>query len=122
MEESEINHRSGCPISCALELIGDKWSLLIIRDMLYFNKTTYNEFLTSPEGISTNILNARLIRLTINGFITFTGSEKRKKYALTASGILLKPVIEALATFGMNSFAESREYVHNQIEARKNSN
>ncbi|MBL0102592.1 MAG: helix-turn-helix transcriptional regulator [Bacteroidetes bacterium] len=70
--------RSDCPISCTMDFVGDKWSLLIIRDMLYLGKSTYNEFLSSREGISTNILNDRLIKLTEDGFITFTGAAKRK--------------------------------------------
>lgn len=93
--------RSDCPVSCSLEVIGDKWSLLIIRDMLLFGKTTYNEFLSSDEGISTNILNDRLIMLTEVGLITFSGTAKRKKYALTKIGMDLKPVIESIAMFGI---------------------
>ncbi len=93
--------RSDCPVSCSLEVIGDKWSLLIIRDMLLFGKTTYNEFLTSNEGISTNILNDRLIKLNEVGIITFTGTAKRKKYTLTKIGMDLKPLMEAIALFGI---------------------
>ena len=78
--------RSDCPLSCSLELIGDKWSLLIIRDMMFLGKSTYNEFLDSPEKISTNILNDRLIKLTEVGLLTFSGTAKRKKYSLTKMG------------------------------------
>ncbi|MES2797610.1 MAG: winged helix-turn-helix transcriptional regulator, partial [Bacteroidota bacterium] len=52
--------RSECPISCSLEIFGDKWSLLIIRDLMFYQKSTYGDFLKSAEGIATNILAARL--------------------------------------------------------------
>jgi len=103
--------RSKCPISCTLELVGDKWSLLIIRDMLFFEKSTYNEFLDSTEKISTNILSDRLTQLTEKGLITYTGTAKRKKYELTELGLDLKPVVEAIGMFGMKHFEGSKEYV-----------
>src|SRR6185312_13999178 len=111
--------RSLCPISCSLELIGDKWSLIIIRDMLFAGKSTYNEFLDSPEGIATNILNDRLKKLTEWGILTFSGTEKRKKYALTQIGLDLKPVIDAIGTFGMKHFEGSREYMENILKAHR---
>ena len=52
----DSDFRSNCPISCALDLVGDKWSLLILRDMLFFNKQTFKELSSSPEGIASNIL------------------------------------------------------------------
>ena len=55
-----IKKRSECPISCSLDVFGDKWSLLIIRDMMFYNKSTYGDFLKSGEGIATNILASRL--------------------------------------------------------------
>ena len=108
--------RSGCPISSTLELIGDKWSLLIIRDMYFAKKSTYNEFLSSPEKIATNILNDRLIKLTESGLITYTGDAKRKKYTLTKKGLDLKPVLEGIATFGMKHFKGSRKYVEERVK------
>src|SRR5580698_4615940 len=101
------DRRSDCPLSCTLELVGDKWSLLIIRDMLIFEKSTYNEFLDSSEKISTNILNDRLITLTEKGIIGYTGTAKRKKYKLTKMGLDLKPMLEAAANFGMKHFKGS---------------
>ncbi len=106
-----IHKRSECPISCTIDLVGDKWSLLIIRDMLYLGKTTYNEFLSSKESISTNILNDRLIKLTDDGLITFTGTSKRKKYELTKKGHDLKPVLESLALFGMKHSSADKEFL-----------
>jgi DNA-binding HxlR family transcriptional regulator len=113
--------RSGCPISCTLELIGDKWSLLIIRDLMFFKKSTYNEFLDSNEKISTNILNDRLVMLTEMGLIEYEGSEKRKKYHLTEKGLDLKPVLEAVGNFGMKHFKGSREYVEKQMKSANKS-
>lgn len=106
-----LKKRSECPISCSLDLVGDKWSLLIIRDMLYLGKTTYNEFLSSKEGISTNILNDRLVKLTEDKLITFTGTAKRKKYELTKKGQDLKPVLESIALFGIKYSAAEKEFL-----------
>lgn len=106
-----IEKRSDCPISCTMDLVGDKWSLLIIRDLLYLGKTTYNEFLSSRESISTNILNDRLIKLTEDGLITFTGTAKRKKYELTKKGQDLKPVLESIAIFGMKYSSAEKEFL-----------
>jgi DNA-binding HxlR family transcriptional regulator len=110
------DRRSDCPLSCTLELVGDKWSLLIIRDMLIFEKSTYNEFLDSSEKISTNILNDRLITLTEKGIIGYTGTAKRKKYKLTKIGLDLKPLVEAAGVFGMKHFKGSKEYVQKQMK------
>jgi len=111
-----IEKRSDCPVSCTLDLVGDKWSLLIIRDMMMFGKTTYNEFLASNEKIATNILNDRLISLTEKGLITYTGTAKRKIYKLTAFGMELKPIIEAIAHFGMKNFPKSKAYTQKQMK------
>ena len=109
--KQSVAKRSDCPISCTMDFVGDKWSLLIIRDMLYLGKSTYNEFLSSREGISTNILNDRLIKLTEDGFITFTGAAKRKKYELTKKGKDLKPVLESIALFGMKYSEADKDFL-----------
>src|SRR5258706_13186910 len=106
-----VERRSDCPLSCSLDLIGDKWSLLIIRDMLVFGKNTYNEFLDSNEKISTNILNDRLVRLVETGLLRYTGPDKRKKYFLTEMGADLKSVIEAYGLFGAKHFKGAKEYM-----------
>ncbi|PSB57386.1 transcriptional regulator, partial [filamentous cyanobacterium CCP1] len=62
--------RSPCPVSCTLDLIGDRWTLLVIRDMMFFGKQRFEEFLESPEGISTNILANRLKLLEEAGLVT----------------------------------------------------
>src|SRR5215475_10267080 len=66
---SHTDRRSNCPINFALELFGDKWTLLIVRDMLLFGKRTYGEFQASPENIATNILADRLQRLENAGLV-----------------------------------------------------
>ena len=112
-EKETIVKRSDCPISCTMDLVGDKWSLLIIRDLMYLGKTTYNEFLGSNEAISTNILNDRLVKLTEVGLITFTGTAKRKKYALTKKGRDLKPVLEAVALYGIKYSGADKAFIQN---------
>lgn len=92
-------HRSECALSTALEIIGDKWSLLIIRDMC-LNKSRYGDFQASPEKIPTNILASRLKQLEANGIIEKIPYQKkplRYEYKLTAKGAGLLPVMKELA-------------------------
>lgn len=92
----QINQRSKCPVSFSLDFLGDKWSLLIMRDMMLYNKFTYGEFLQSDEKISTNILADRLAVLEQNGFITRrVSTEKKNKiiYGMTEKSIDLVPII-----------------------------
>ncbi len=91
--------RSSCPINASLEILGDRWSLLIIRDLMLRSYRTYKEFLSSDEGIATNILAERLKRLEAAGIISTSGdAEDRRKvvYRLTAKGIDLAPIIVEL--------------------------
>ena len=88
--------RSDCPISTALDLVGDKWTLLVIRDMIFDHKRFYKEFLSSKEGMATNILSDRLKRLEAHGLIeskVFEALKTRKEYALTQKGMDLIPVL-----------------------------
>jgi DNA-binding HxlR family transcriptional regulator len=88
--------RSECPLSCSLDVFGDKWSLLIIRDLMFGNKRTYNDFLKSEEGIATNILASRLKGLEENGIIEKSAhpdSKAKILYKLTTKGIDLLPII-----------------------------
>lgn len=92
----EKGPRSHCPISLALEAIGDKWSLLILRDLIMRGKTRYQEFLNSEEGIATNILADRLARLEQQGLIAKADdpADKRQfRYAPTQKSLDLLPVI-----------------------------
>ena len=90
------NRRSGCPLNASVEMLGDRWSLLILRDMMLRGFRTFKEFLTSYEGIATNILSDRLKRLTAHGIITTheDPSDGRKLiYVLTPKGLDLAPVL-----------------------------
>jgi len=101
MENSDgkIDWRSICPISSALDVLGDKWSLLIIRDLMIHRSRTYSQFLESPERISTNILASRLDLLTCLKLIERVNPEavsRNNAYRLTEGGAALRPVLEAL--------------------------
>ncbi len=99
----ECHDRSNCPITNTLDLIGDKWTLLIIRDMIFLKKKSFNEFLESPEGIATNILTDRLKRLEEYGLIEkkpYTKSPIRYQYTLTPRGEDLRPVIMEMVRWG----------------------
>jgi len=88
--------RSDCPISCSLDIWGDKWSLLIIRDLMFAKQCTYGDFLKSPEGIATNILASRLLVLEENKLIEkleHPDSKAKVLYKLTRKGIDLLPVM-----------------------------
>ena len=90
-----LKKRSDCLFSYSLDIWGDKWSLLIIRDMIFMGKSTYGDFLKSPERIATNILATRLQQLEENGLIEKTehpGSKAKNLYKLTPKGIALVPV------------------------------
>jgi DNA-binding HxlR family transcriptional regulator len=91
--------RSDCPIACALDLFGDRWTFLVIRD-LFAGKSRYAEFLASGEGIPTNILANRLVRLEEAGIITrelYQRSPPRYDYALAPKGTALRSVLAPLA-------------------------
>lgn len=88
--------RSDCPINYPLEIIGDKWSLLIIRDIAIFGKTSYGEFLTSDEKIATNILSNRLAMLEENDIISKKRDPANKTkfiYSLAQAGLDLTPLL-----------------------------
>ncbi len=96
--KDEICHRSLCPVSCLLELIGDKWTLLVVRDLL-FDKHTFKDLQLSPEKIPTNILADRLKRLEHSGLVRrdlYQERPKRYAYYLTEKGQDLKPVMESM--------------------------
>lgn len=91
-----MKKRSNCPISCSLDIWGDKWSLLIIRDLMFSKKCRYTDFLKSEEGIATNILAARLQSLEENRIIEKIDDLEGKSkgfYKLTQMGIDLLPIL-----------------------------
>lgn len=88
--------RSGCPISTALEIVGDAWSLLVVRDLMFKGLRTYNEFLHAGEGIASNVLADRLARLEAAAIVTRRrdpDDARRWIYALTEKGIDLAPAL-----------------------------
>ncbi len=104
------HRRSDCPINFALETFGDSWSLLIIRDMVYFGKKTYGEFLESEEGMATNILANRLARLEQQGILVKqpSPSDKRKEqYALTEKGLDLIHILVDMANWSAQYDAQT---------------
>ncbi len=88
--------RSGCPVSISLDLVGDRWSLLLIRDLMVRGYRTFREFQHAGEGIATNILADRLRKLEAAGFLTIESAKNDRRsvhYRLTPKGIALAPVM-----------------------------
>jgi DNA-binding HxlR family transcriptional regulator len=88
--------RSHCPVNFGVELFGDKWSLLIVRDIVFFGKNTYGDFLKSEEGIATNILASRLAFLAEQGILRkspHSADNRKDHYSLTEKGLDLIPII-----------------------------
>ena len=109
--------RSGCPVACALDIVGDRWSLLVIRDLLA-GKTRYGDFLASPEHIPTNILAERLKRLERYGLITkepYSERPRRMAYHLTAGGWDLGRVLDALAVWGLEQFPGTARNIRHSV-------
>ena len=101
----DINWRSECPISSALDVLGDKWAMLIIRDLIIHGTRTYSEFLEAPEHISTNILASKLKMLTCMNLITRNDqqvSNRNNAFRLTESGMALQPIIEEIGKWAHN--------------------
>ena len=103
--------RSDCPVSSSLDIWGDKWSLLIIRDLMDAKGCTYGDFLKSPEGIATNILATRLQNLEENKLIEkldHPDSKAKVLYKLTQKGIDLVPVMIAISLWAEQYFSAHR--------------
>lgn len=95
--------RSPCPVACSLDLFGDRWTLLVVRDLV-LGSTRFKEFTASPEGIPSNILSERLERLLASGIVEqVPASEgaKRQAYCLTEKGAALRPVLKAIRDWGL---------------------
>ena len=100
------NYRSNCSISCALEIIGDKWTLLIIRDIIIGKSKSFGEFRSSPEKIASNILSNRLEKMVAYGILNKKVNKKNKlkfDYTLSKMGKELEPVIMAISKWGHQS-------------------
>ena len=97
------SRRSRCPVACTLDVLGDKWTLLVIRDIA-LGKRRYSEFLDSPEGIPTNVLADRLKRLAAKGIIKghhYSRHPPRFEYELTVKGEELRPIMRAMFDWGI---------------------
>ena len=97
------DRKSACPINFCLESVGDPWSLLILRDIIFVGKRTFKEFLSSPERITTSVLAARLADLEERGILTrepHPSDGRRDNYVLTEKGLSLIPLILEMFLWG----------------------
>jgi DNA-binding HxlR family transcriptional regulator len=114
--------RSGCPLNASVEMLGDRWSLLILRDMILRGSETFNEFLHSDEKIATNILADRLRRLESYGII---GSKqdptdgRKMIYVLTSKGIDLAPVLTEMVLWAARHEETSNQPLVRQMRTAK---
>jgi DNA-binding HxlR family transcriptional regulator len=102
-ESTAASRRSPCPVACALDILGDRWTLLVIRDLM-LGRSRFKDFEASPEGIPTNILSERLERLLRHQIVEQIPTEagaKRFAYQLTAKGRALVPVLAGLRDWGL---------------------
>jgi len=102
-KKTKPDRRSDCAIACTLDLIGDRWTMLVVRDLVA-GKRYFDEFLRSPEGIATNILSARLRELQDNGFIEKVADEadqRRWAYRFTEKGLHLRELLGHIAAWGL---------------------
>ena len=123
------NHKSLCPINLALEVFGDKWSLIIIRDMMFGNKRYFKDLLSSEEKIATNILADRLTKLEEEGIVSKTIDPDHKLkyiYSLTFKGIDLLPVMTEIGHWGMKhlpfdevKFQQAKKLLRSDKEQQK---
>lgn len=106
-------HRSGCPINLTLEVLGDRWSLIIIRDIMFGNRRHFRELLQhSQEGIASNILAERLKRLTERGLLTRSDDPTHKQkaiYSLTEMSIELVPLFAQMGAWGRRHLPVSED-------------
>ncbi len=103
MRSENKMRQSGCPIAFGLDTFGDRWSLLVIREMMLKGKKTFGEFLEIDEGIATNVLSDRLRHLEAEGIITKTRSPENRRsftYALTGKGRDLASIIVEIILWG----------------------
>jgi len=105
--------RSGCPINLTLEMLGDRWSLIVIRDVMFGNRRHYRELLnSSEEGIASNILADRLKRLVATGLLSKRDDPTHKQksiYSLTEAAIELVPLLAQMGAWGRRHTPVSRE-------------
>lgn len=103
-QPSPSARRSPCPVACSLDILGDRWTLLVVRDLV-LGRTRFKDFSASPEGIPTNILSDRLARLRRHGIVRqcpAADGSRRLAYQLTDKGRALRPVLEAMRDWGLD--------------------
>ena len=113
------DRKSHCPVNSALEVVGDPWSLLVVRDIVFYGKHTFGEFLASEERITTSVLADRLAKLTNSGILRKQrdpADRRRQFYSLTSRGLELIPVLVELANWGVRY---DPEVVENPLWTRK---
>ena len=124
-DKNEPDKRSPCPISATLDRLGDKWTLLIVRDMLYFGKKRFGDFADSDEAIPTNILTNRLKTMQETGLIeahAYQEKPPRYEYRLTPMGEALRPVMFEMIMWGAKHVPGTFKPTFEQIEMMKNAN
>jgi len=97
------DRRSPCPVACSLDILGDRWTLLVVRDLM-LGRSRFKDFEASPEGIPTNILSERLERLLGHNIVEqvpAADGSKRQAYALTEKGRALRPMLKAMRDWGL---------------------
>lgn len=103
MRNADKKRETGCPVAFGLDTFGDRWSLLVIREMMLRGKKTYGDFLQADEGISTNILADRLKHLEAEGIIEKSQDPENRRsfvYSLTAKGLDLAPIVLEIIRWG----------------------
>ena len=116
--------RCDCPVTSALDIVGDKWTLVVIKLMLLEQKKTFKEFSESDESIAPSILSNRLKTLEKIGFIVkqkLPDNQKTNHYFLTEKGLSLTPVITELALWSHNNIKESDIYILNELNMNNKS-
>jgi DNA-binding HxlR family transcriptional regulator len=114
--------RSGCPLNASVEMLGDRWSLLVIRDMMLRGFHTYKQFLESDEGIATNILADRLRKLEAQGIITTKPDRtdgRKLTYTLTSKGIDLAPVLAEMVLWAARHEETGNQALVHELQKNK---
>lgn len=114
------DHKSDCPVNYCLEMFGDRWSLLVLRDIVFFGKHTYAEFLDADERIATNVLADRLRRLCQGGILYTTADPndgRRQMYRLTDAGLGLVPLLLEMMAWGTRQDPHSAGRRHPHLVA-----
>ena len=122
MPKRQAKRRSGCPLNASLEMVGDRWSLLIVRDMMLRDASTFAEFLAGHERIATNILTDRLRSLTEAGIIgaaPHPDDGRKKVYRLTKKGIDLAPVLTEMVLWAAAHEATGNQALIQQMRNKE---